>query len=209
MGGQHTYAGPTLFFVEDGTIMLKSGNDARRLQVGTYHLVRAGTPVQVQVDGRGTARLLTLAVVPAGQPVSAPVGGSPAPTLPATGTNDRQLLLHMKATDLMGHDNNPEGKVQAIERYDAMIGMVMDGVGGLIDDHVIFALAADHSTPCERREHSGDPVPVVISGRNIRRDEVCRYDEISAAKGALCRMRGSDFINTLLDYLERTKKEGN
>jgi quercetin dioxygenase-like cupin family protein len=102
-GATQSYAGPTLFLVEDGTITLTSGNDARRLHAGTYHLVQAGTPVQVQVDGRGTARLLTLAVVPAGQPVSVPVHGGPAPVLPATGTADRQLpLLALASVLLLG-----------------------------------------------------------------------------------------------------------
>jgi LPXTG-motif cell wall-anchored protein len=103
VGVPHTYAGPTLFFVEDGTITLRSGNDAQSLQAGTYHLVQAGTPVQIQADGRGTARLLTLAVVPAGQPVSVPVHGGPAPVLPATGTADRQLpLLALASVLLLG-----------------------------------------------------------------------------------------------------------
>lgn len=76
-------------------------------------------------------------------------------------------------------------------------------------DNVIVALAADHSTPCERREHSGDPVPVLINGKNIRHDAVEHYDEISCSQGGLGRIKGSDFINILLDYLEVVVKQGN
>ena len=71
------------------------------------------------------------------------------------------------------------------------------------------AMAADHSTPCERREHSGDPVPVVISGSNIRKDQVEEYDEIHAAQGGLNRISGKMFNTMLLDYLEVIKKQGN
>ena len=119
------------------------------------------------------------------------------------------VVLHYKATDLMGHDNKPMGKVEAIEQYDKMAGFVLKGIQEGDYENVIIALAADHSTPCERREHSGDPVPVLISGKNIRTDEVARYDEISSSKGALCRLKGNEFFNTLFDYLEATKKEGN
>lgn len=119
------------------------------------------------------------------------------------------VVLHYKATDLMGHDNKPMGKVHAIEIYDKMAGDILASVKENVKENLIIALAADHSTPCERREHSGDPVPVVISGKNIRKDDVERYDEISAAKGGLLRISGNDFFNTLFDYLEATKKEGN
>ena len=78
-----------------------------------------------------------------------------------------------------------------------------------MEDNIIVALGSDHSTPCERREHSGDPVPVVISGKNIRKDDVTTYDEIAAAKGGLNRISANMFFNYLMDYLEATKKKGN
>ncbi len=119
------------------------------------------------------------------------------------------VALHYKATDLMGHDNEPLGKVRAIEQFDKMVGMAAEAVSREIQEPVIIALAADHSTPCERCEHSGDPVPVVISGRNIRRDNVSVYDEIACAEGGLGRIKGEDFNCILLDYLEVTVKQGN
>lgn len=119
------------------------------------------------------------------------------------------VVLHYKATDLMGHDNDPLGKVQAINRYNEMIGEVIKGIDCEIQTPVIIALASDHSTPCERKEHSGDPVPVVISGRNIRKDKVTTYNEIDCSEGCLGRIKGNDFNCTLLDYLEVTQKQGN
>lgn len=119
------------------------------------------------------------------------------------------VVLHYKATDLMGHDNDPMGKVRAIEQYNAMIGKVMEGIENEVEAPVIIALAADHSTPCERREHSGEPVPVVISGKNIRHDKVECYDEIACSEGGLGRIKGAEFNCTLLDYLEVTVKQGN
>lgn len=119
------------------------------------------------------------------------------------------VVLHYKATDLMGHDNNPKGKVEAIEKYDQMLKIVLELIKKEKLNDTIIALAADHSTPCERKEHSGDPVPIMINGRSIRKDYVEKYDEISCSQGGLNRIKGSDFINILLDYLELTVKKGN
>ena len=102
-------------------------------------------------------------------------------------TNDL-VVLHYNATDLMGHDNNPQGKVEAIEKYDNMLKIVLDLIKEEKLDDVIIALAADHSTPCERKEHSGDPVPVLINGKSIRKDYVEKYDEISCSQGGLNRI---------------------
>ncbi|WP_270420417.1 2,3-bisphosphoglycerate-independent phosphoglycerate mutase [Acidaminococcus massiliensis] len=119
------------------------------------------------------------------------------------------VVLHMKAPDLMGHDGDPRGKVRAIERYDAMAGKVLEEIPKLTGFNLILALAADHSTPCERREHSGDPVPIVVAGKNIRKDQVTEYDEIHGAQGGLNRMTGHMFFQFLMDYLEVVPKEGN
>lgn len=119
------------------------------------------------------------------------------------------VALHLKCPDLMGHDHDPLGKVAAIELYDKMLGFVQEYVQEITEDNVIIAMAADHSTPCERGEHSGDPVPVVISGRNIRKDTVEEYDESHAAQGGLNRITGKMFNTILLDYLEAIPKRGN
>ena len=89
-----------------------------------------------------------------------------------------------------------------------LLGLVFEKLMD-IDEEVIVALAADHSTPCERREHSGEPVPVAIWGESIRRDKIELYDEIECSAGGLGRIKENDFNRILLDYLELTKKEGN
>jgi len=52
-------------------------------------------------------------------------------------------------------------------------------------------------------------VLVVISGPGIRCDKVEHYDEISCAEGAINRIKGREFVWTLLDYLEVVPKQGN
>ncbi|MGY3762434.1 hypothetical protein ACWOAY_05210 [Granulicatella adiacens] len=52
-------------------------------------------------------------------------------------------------------------------------------------------------------------MPIVISGPGIRQDKVEHYDEISCAEGAINRIKGREFVWTLLDYLEVVSKQGN
>lgn len=119
-------------------------------------------------------------------------------------TNDI-VFVHLKATDLMGHDNNPKGKVVAIEKFEEMLTYIVDNRS----DNTMIALAADHSTPCERKEHSGDPVPILLNGPSIRLDRNDKYNEIDCAYGGIGRITGSDFASIIFDYLEVTPKQGN
>ena len=115
------------------------------------------------------------------------------------------VLVNLKATDLFGHDGNPEKKSKAVEVFDKFIGLLLEA--NL--ENTIISVAADHSTPCERMEHSGDPVPILIAGPGIRQDRVTKFDEISCSYGGLGRIKGKDLSNTLYDYLEKVKKQGN
>lgn len=119
--------------------------------------------------------------------------------------NHDLVYVHLKVTDVKGHDNKPFEKAKGIELYDELVGILMENR----PENTIIALCADHSTPCEKGEHSGEPVPIVISGPGIRRDAVEKYDEVSCASGAINRIKGREFVWTLLDYLEVVQKQGN
>lgn len=119
--------------------------------------------------------------------------------------NHDLVYVHLKVTDVKGHDNKPFEKAKGIELYDELVGILMENR----PENTIIALCADHSTPCEKGEHSGEPVPIVISGSGIRRDAVEKYDEVSCAAGAINRIKGREFVWTLLDYLEVVPKQGN
>ena len=57
-------------------------------------------------------------------------------------------------------------------------------------------------------QHSGEPVPLVISGRNALRDDVTSFSERACALGGLGLVRGTDFMNILLSQTERTNVIG-
>lgn len=114
------------------------------------------------------------------------------------------VLVHVKATDLAGHDGRWDYKKAIIEQIDKMMGVIKDSV----NPDTLIAITADHSTPCEVKEHSGDPVPVLIWGRGVRRDKQLTYDENSCAFGGLGRITGKDYFNILIDLMGFSQKYG-
>lgn len=112
------------------------------------------------------------------------------------------ILINIDGADEAGHDGNLQEKVQFIEKVDKVIGEVMK------IPETYFILTADHSTPISVMDHTGDPVPLVINGPEIRVDDVEQFSERSATKGGLCRIRGSDIMNILMDLMNNSDKFG-
>ncbi len=114
------------------------------------------------------------------------------------------VVVNIKATDVAAHDRKPELKRDVIERIDRSLGLLREQVR----KDWIVAVTGDHSTPCETGDHSADPVPLLVSGESVRRDNVRTFDEITAAHGGLGRLRGVDLMPLLLDLANRAKKFG-
>jgi 2,3-bisphosphoglycerate-independent phosphoglycerate mutase len=114
------------------------------------------------------------------------------------------VFLNVKAPDIAGHDGDFRLKVQVIESIDMMLGLILKD----LHEDVVVALTADHSTPISVKDHSADPVPVTISGADSRVDSVRKYDEISAAAGALGRIRGMDLLPIMMGMANRSAKFG-
>ncbi|MGC9517070.1 MAG: 2,3-bisphosphoglycerate-independent phosphoglycerate mutase [Methanomicrobiales archaeon] len=112
------------------------------------------------------------------------------------------ILINIDGADEAGHDGDLNEKVKFIEKVDKVISRVMK-----LDD-LYFILTADHSTPISVSDHTGDPVPIVIKGPEVRVDEVKNFDERSASKGGLCRIRGGDVMNILMDLMNKLDKFG-
>lgn len=112
------------------------------------------------------------------------------------------LLINIDGADEAGHDGNLKEKVEFLQRVDEVIGKI-----STVED-AYFILTADHSTPISVMDHTGDPVPLVINGPEIRVDDVEKFSERSASKGGLCRIRGSDIMNILMDLMNRSTKFG-
>ncbi len=126
-----------------------------------------------------------------------------AATLRLVKTNDL-VFVNVKAGDIAGHDGDFRLKVRVVESIDMMLGLILKD----LKEDVVVAITCDHSTPITVKEHSADPVPIAICGGGARIDGVKEFDEVSAATGALGRMRGMDLLPTLLGIADRAKKFG-
>jgi 2,3-bisphosphoglycerate-independent phosphoglycerate mutase len=114
------------------------------------------------------------------------------------------VFLNVKAGDICGHDGDASGKVKVVQRLDLMMAIFRKG----LPDDVVMAVTSDHTTPVSVRDHTGDPVPLLIYGKNIRVDDVSMYDEISVTTGSLGRIRGSDLMPILMNLSNRAEKFG-
>jgi len=112
------------------------------------------------------------------------------------------VLLNIKGADEAGHDGNAQKKKEFIEVIDRALAPFQDL------ENCLIAFCADHSTPCSVKDHSGDPVPLLIHGEGVRVDGVDRYDEIACAGGGLHRIRGESLMPVLLDLVNRSRKYG-
>jgi 2,3-bisphosphoglycerate-independent phosphoglycerate mutase len=123
--------------------------------------------------------------------------------LEALGTYDF-VFMNVKAGDICGHDGDAKKKVEIVERIDEMMGIIREGY----PEDTIMAVTSDHTTPIAVRDHTGDPVPVLIYGKGMRFDGVAEFDEISVSQGMLARIRGSDLMPILLNLSNRAEKFG-
>lgn len=122
-------------------------------------------------------------------------------TVSAVEDNDL-VMVNIKGCDIAGHDGLAKEKVNFIEELDRHLEILYE----LEDCYIAFT--GDHSTPVTLKDHSGDPLPLTISGPEVRTDEVTRYDENSCAQGALSRIRGQDLLNILKDLSGHGEKFG-
>jgi len=112
------------------------------------------------------------------------------------------VLVNIKGADESGHDGHAEEKKAFIEKVDRELVPLP----GLKD--TLIVVCADHSTPCSIRDHSADPVPVIVHGDGVRTDAVNEYGERACACGGLGRIRGADLLPIALDLVNRTHKYG-
>lgn len=117
------------------------------------------------------------------------------------------IHVHSERPDQAAHTKDPEAKIRVIEELDAGIGRAIEPL--LESPDVVIAVTADHSTPSKGPlVHSGEPVPLIFCGPGIRRDRVEQFNEVDTAGGALGCVRGPEFMDLVLNYMDRAKLQG-
>lgn len=115
------------------------------------------------------------------------------------------IYVHIKGTDSASHDGNPETKVDLIERILRALSYIIDRAD--LGETVVSFLG-DHTTPVTVRDHTSDPVPVMIYAPGILADGFSRLTEREARKGSLGRLRNVELFGVLMDYSGRIEKFG-
>ncbi len=105
------------------------------------------------------------------------------------------VFLHIKGTDVFGHDGKPEEKKQFIEKIDEFIPIIADA-------DAVIAITPDHCTPCEAKDHAADPVPFLIYAKGMKPDSVNAYGEKECSKGKFGLGYGKDFMKNVLKFAE-------
>jgi len=115
--------------------------------------------------------------------------------------------VHSKVADEAGHTRDPLVKKRVIEEIDRALDYALAEI--VPDDDVLFIVTADHSTASSGTMiHTGETVPLVMTGRYVRRDDVGKFDEVSCACGGLSLVRGRELMYLVLNFLDRGKLRG-
>lgn len=81
--------------------------------------------------------------------------------------------IHIKETDLPGHDNKPFEKKHMLEYVDKTLFKFL--VSFAPPNKIKVVVTGDHSTPCRLKAHSADPVPVLFYNQSIPRTSIFRF----------------------------------
>jgi 2,3-bisphosphoglycerate-independent phosphoglycerate mutase len=122
--------------------------------------------------------------------------------------NDYDFIhVHTKGPDEAAHTKSPAAKKAMIEALDKGLGQAITPV--LDDPDTLLVVTSDHATPCAGPlVHSGEAVVLCLLGQGIPRDSVERFDEVSAAAGALGQVRGKELMYLILNHTDRIKLTG-
>jgi len=111
------------------------------------------------------------------------------------------LYIHLKGPDVPGHDGKAIEKresISSIDRY--FFGELLPKIDL---SKVVIAVTADHSTPCELKAHSDDPVPLLVAGGGIESDGTTAYSERECAKGSLGRLLGNQLMPLFVKLVKK------
>ena len=110
------------------------------------------------------------------------------------------IYVHIKGPDEFGHDGDAKGKKKNIEDIDKRFFKTL--IDSLVVDNPTIVVCGDHSTPCSKRGHSDDPIPLLVSGNQIRQDGSARYTEAYAKRGGLGLLMGASVLPTVINMVK-------
>jgi 2,3-bisphosphoglycerate-independent phosphoglycerate mutase len=112
------------------------------------------------------------------------------------------FFLHVKQTDQAGEDGDLATKIAVIEEVDAALPRLLE-----LGPEVV-AVTADHSTPAPMRYHSWHPVPLLLHGPRVFRDDCEAFHEAAAISGHVGLLHSYELMGLLLANAGRLAKYG-
>ncbi|MFN4336181.1 MAG: alkaline phosphatase family protein [Candidatus Nitrosocaldus sp.] len=115
-------------------------------------------------------------------------------------SNHDVVYVHLKGPDEFGHDGNARGKEESIEEIDEKF------FGELLrlsdsNTRLFIVVSGDHSTPCIKKAHSADPVPLLVSSPVIKDDGLSRFTEREANKGSIGYIMGYEVLSKVFNII--------
>jgi 2,3-bisphosphoglycerate-independent phosphoglycerate mutase len=98
--------------------------------------------------------------------------------------------VHIKETDLPGHDGKPIDKKEMLEYIDKTLFNFLRKF--CPPNKIKVVITGDHSTPCKNKAHSADPVPILFYNDSIPKEK--KFTENEARKGTLGRINGKELL---------------
>jgi 2,3-bisphosphoglycerate-independent phosphoglycerate mutase len=102
------------------------------------------------------------------------------------------VYVHIKGPDEFGHDGDADGKKISIEQIDELFfGTLLKNVDVT---STMLVVSGDHSTPCIKKAHTDDPIPVLFTGAGVEKDESKRFTERESLRGKRGSMKGIEIL---------------
>ena len=107
------------------------------------------------------------------------------------------ICVHVEATDEASHEGDFRKKIEALQQIDGHIVSPLHVALKTYGDYRIL-VSPDHPTTCRIKTHSHGDVPFAICGSGVKAAGTTTYDEVAAAKSALCFDRGWELMSYYL-----------
>lgn len=108
------------------------------------------------------------------------------------------FYIHLKGPDVFAHLGDIHGKVKSLEQIDEYFFRPL--LKNIDLQNTIVVVTCDHTTSCEKKAHTDDPVPVAVFGEGLP-DDVATFTEKNCKNGELVSMSTRQFMDYLMKLL--------